>query len=730
MGLPTLLKKGHLIPAMGEDINELNEIRPIDYILDWFRDRITSTPKSISDRIIIANSTTGSGKSTVIPTEIYLAFSDNIKNIIVTQPRVVTAVDIPKTIVKIPVYKNKLVLGKNIGFQTGEYVSKNKGKGILFCTIGILLQFLKNQEPAEFCNRYRLIVIDEAHDRSISLDLVFYFLKQLISKVSLKDYPFVIITSGTIDVPKYTSYFDTKTIFNIKGDSFPIKDVYLKYDTSDIMKSTIACIKDIQKVKPEDDKQDIVVFVPTGGMIRKLKTEIEKLNDELDDKLLPIGLDSTVFKEAKQDYEYAFKQLKHIPIPGLTRKVIIGTNAIETGITLESISHCIDTGLVNMLEYNPALGVSIMVVKPVTKDMSKQRRGRVGRIQEGTFHALYSESTYVKLQDMQYPELMKSELTQSVLGILVSIDDGRDLSRITPNTVETIDLFPSISFSSSLSKLYDYGMINSTGNVTEVGKLVNGVYMMSVECVRIILAGYVYGCDPLDLVTIASFITIGKQRIITSKFKHFDISTEIYEEDLDIRSINRLRMRLFVSCDFIEFLIFFYKFKQMMLDTGGDIEKMELFCSKNNVSLSGMLDVSLFRDDMIASMTDIGVNFHPSHDTLWDKFTRASAISSSMDEFVDIVIRIKKCIYEGFKLNVAKWDGDKYVCQRTGLRIHSDLAIMHALPDMLIADRSIDTRPTVIVYDNLIIHKDRTMPKFTCDIMNGACVMSGFVNVQ
>lgn len=715
---------------MGEDIAELNEIRPIDYILGWFRDRISGTPTSISDRIVVANSTTGSGKSTVIPTEIYLAFKDVVKNIIVTQPRVVTAVDIPKTIVDIPAYKGKLVMGRNIGFQTGEYVSKNRDRGILFCTIGILLQFLKNQDPVQFCNRYRVIVIDEAHDRSISLDLVFYFLKQLITKVSLKDYPFVIIASGTLDVPKYTSYFGTTTVFNIKGDSFPIEDIFLKYDTSDIMKSTLACIKEIQSVPPEDDKQDIVVFVPTSGMIRKLKGEIEKLNDELVDKLLPIGLDSSVFKEAKQDYDYAFRKLREIPIEGLTRKVIIGTNAIETGITLESISHCVDTGLVNILEYNPALGVNIMSVKPVTKDMSKQRRGRVGRIHNGFFHAMYSGPTYARLQNMQHPEILKSELTQPLLGIFVANTSDKDMSDIRPEMIETMDLFPSISFSSSLNKMYEYGLIDSQGHATEVGHLVNKVYMMSTECTRMVLAAHVYGCDPLDLITIASFITIGKQRVITPKFKHFDISNVVYETDLDIRSINRLSMRLFVSCDFIEFLIFFYKFKQMMLDTKGDIDKMESFCDQNRVSLSGMLDVALFRDEMIASLTDIGVNFHPHSDTLWDKFIRSSASPTSITEFIDIIIRLKRCIYEGFKLNVAKWNGSKYVCQRTGLSIHSDLSIMHALPEMMVADRSIETRPPIIVYDNLIIHRDRTLPKFTCDIMNGACVMSGFVNVQ
>lgn len=732
MGKPTLFKQGHLIPAMGERQEDLDAVRPIDYILGWFADRVRTKPRSISDRVIVANSTTGSGKSTVIPTEIYLKFTKEIPSVIVTQPRVVTAVDIPKTIVSIPDYQGRLTMGKNIGFQTGEYVNKSRERGILFCTIGILLQFLRNQEPDKFCRKYKLLVIDEAHDRSIGLDLVFYYLKELISKVRLEDYPFVIITSGTIDVPKYTSYFGTSTVFNIKGDSFPIKDIYLKYDTSDVLKSTVACIKEIQETPPENDKQDIVVFVPTAGMIRKLKTAIEDLNKKSADKLLPIGLDSTVFKEAKQDYDYVFKPLKDIGIKGVTRKVIIGTNAIETGITLESISHCVDTGLVNSLDYNPAMDVLTMTVKPVTQDMSKQRRGRVGRKHEGTFHAMYSKETFDKMQTMQYPELMKSELTQPLLGVLISTGINKVPAQVLPENVSTVDLFPTISFSAALNKLFNYGLIDNELQVTPVGSIVNKVYMMSAECTRMVLAAYVYGCDTLDLLTIASFISVGKQRIVTSKFKFFDISEGVYETDVGIRSLDRLRMRLFISCDFIEFVLFFHKFKMHMLATNGERAKMVEFCDANKVSFDGMLEVATFRDDMIASMTDAGFNFHPSDDSLWNKFVRAKAVSASMDEFVDSVIRIKKCIHEGFKLNIARWNGSRYVCERTGLVIYSDLSITKGMTNVImdkISQGETDSHPKVIVYDKLIVHKSRLQPTFVCEIVNGASVMSGFVNV-
>ena len=162
MGLPTLLKQNVIIPHMGETKTEISNIAGIDFILRWFRSKIDNV-SSISDRIVILKSATGSGKSTVFPTEFYLRFHSIMKkNVIVTQPRILTAVSIPKTIAAEPSYQKKnrednqgIELYKNIGYQTKEYVRKPIEKGILFCTIGVLLQFLKNMPVRQ---RFKMII--------------------------------------------------------------------------------------------------------------------------------------------------------------------------------------------------------------------------------------------------------------------------------------------------------------------------------------------------------------------------------------------------------------------------------------------------------------------------------------------------------------------------------------------------------------------------------------------
>jgi HrpA-like RNA helicase len=141
---------------------------------------------------------------------------------------------------------------------------------------------------------------------------------------------------------------------------------------------------------------DIVIFIPSQSFVKKLKEKLLELNNTLKRKILPIALDSTVFKESNIDYQNVFTEITKLKLENSddipTRKIIIGTNAIETGITIESLKYCIDLGLVNQLEYNPVVNSNLLLIKPVTKAMSQQRRGRVGRIRPGIFYPIYTKN--------------------------------------------------------------------------------------------------------------------------------------------------------------------------------------------------------------------------------------------------------------------------------------------------------------------------------------------------
>lgn len=694
MGLPTLLRKGNLKPAMGESKELLDTYRPIDYILDWFEIRLNREPKSLDDRFIVALSTTGTGKSTVLPVEIYLKFSEKLKNIIVTQPRVVTAIDIPKTIINVPVYKNKMKLGKNIGFQTGDYVKKPLEKGILFSTVGILLQFLKSMEPAEFCKKYNLIILDEAHDRSTQLDLVFFHIKLLSEKVKLKDMPFVICTSGTMDVELYKKYFITNTTFIIEGDSYPIEDNWLEYDTENVLDSAIERIKSIHTTDGDRYTNDIVLFSPTNGVINKLKKAVNELNSSDDyfkkSKLLPIGLDSAVFKSVRNEYNYVFDNIDVIPIENLKRKIIMGTNSIETGITLETISYCIDTGLVNSLEYNPVYNLNILIIRPVTKAMARQRRGRVGRIQNGFFYGLYSKETFDSLQEIQYPEMITSDMTTPILNILCSDDtkSGFDILK----KIDTMEKIPDITISSCINKLFNYGIINEKLSPTDMGKIVNKIRMLSLENILLILHKS-KSVGTLDMITMASYLSLGKQSITAKNFKFF-------QSDVLTRDIKKI-----LKCEWLEFLLIFQEFKNTLKESKGNINKAIEFCDKIALSFDSMINFVEYRYDIILDIySTTGIIFSDDKlNEIENLYSIAVKINetdkesnlhkSYIEELKSKVSDIKKVFYNSYKLNPAVCiDNNTFRC------LYNNLVVKHY--------NFISSVGDIILFDSIMIRKD------------------------
>ena len=167
MPLPTLLTKGALRPGMGESQDFLDKYIAVDYIAEWFKNRLDGTIKvsDINDKVVVMESATGSGKSSAFIAELYLRFNKLLKgNIICTQPRVLTTISIPHTIASIGAYKKEnrtdgmgIEFGKNIGYATKEYIKKPLERGILFCTIGVLLQYLKNMEREKLLKRYKII---------------------------------------------------------------------------------------------------------------------------------------------------------------------------------------------------------------------------------------------------------------------------------------------------------------------------------------------------------------------------------------------------------------------------------------------------------------------------------------------------------------------------------------------------------------------------------------------
>lgn len=775
MPLPTLLTKGALRPGMGEKKDYLDKYIAIDYIMEWFEKRLNGTTKvsDINDKIIVMESATGSGKSTCFIAELYLRFNKLLRgNIICTQPRVLTTISIPYTIASIDAYKKEnrpdgtgIEFGKNIGYATKEYIKKPLERGILFCTIGVLLQYLKNMDREKLLKRYKVIVLDECHDRSLNLDTIFYYMKKLFETTPIDQCPFLVMMSATLDVNKYATYFNTNTIFKVTGTSYPITDNYLKYDSDNIITTTIDTVLQIHNNNKNDDilSSDIIIFIPSQSFIKKLKEKLIELNTTLKRKILPIALDSTIFKESNIDYQNVFTVISKLKLENSedkpTRKVIIGTNAVETGITIESLKYCIDLGLVNQLEYNPITNSNILMIKPVTRAMSQQRRGRVGRIQPGSFYPLYTDKIYKKLLNIQYPEILSNDITIPILNIIIvkyektiteytgqslydmtylektKYEGIKFLKNIDIYDLELLDNPTNIAITSSLEKLYVLGAIYANGYPTKLGLLSNKIRSLSIENIKMILSGYNNGCNISDLITIACFIQTSKQALVLSKFKSFNTQFENLDNNANLKSVNLLKSRLFISCEFIDFLLFFYQFKKVLMDNNNTntIIKIKEFCENNQVNYNGMMTFLENRDEIIRDML-FNMNMNPffnSHINIHNLLNAYNKNQNLFEESIEEIIKIKKSIYEGYKLNIATYDLEKnvYISNHNGHIVNNTSYLLKNLPNLEHGKRFENTKPKYILYDSLTIKQDMN-GEYQFFVSNVVSVLSGYINID
>lgn len=777
--LPTLYQTGTLIPRMGENKKDLDNLVAIEYIMSWFDDRIPKKFKenakintvNVSDRVVIIKSGTGSGKSTSLAPNFYLRFYRRLhKNILITQPRVLTAIEIPKTIDTIESFKevNKdglsINLYKNLGHQTKEFIRKPLERGILFTTVGILLQFLKNMSDEDFINKYSYIIIDEVHDRSLDVDLVLSLLKKLVLNNLHKDCPFIILMSATLNVKTFAEYFGTKTIFEVSGKSHGITSYYEKYDVQDYTVKTVELVKQIHTknetdfLNNESNNNDILIFVSGMSMMLNIDNELKKLNEELKYPLMIIKLTSDKFKLAGEDYKNIFKDLNFMELTinnkkvKPVRRVIISTNIAETGVTIESLKYCIDTGYVTSIEYNPNLNFQLISNKNVTQSMATQRKGRVGRVQPGIWYGLYTEDIYNSLQEDSYPNIYVEEFTMSLLSLLDNMikDIISDIEKksqldkeINRETLEKIDLTkldlisnPSMdSISNGLNKLYILGAIYSNYYITPMGYMYLKMRRLNIECMRMLLTGFIYDdINYLDLVTISAYITLGKKTVTEFGFKSWNINFINKNKDCeDYYNYNKLKNRLYISCEFIEFLLVFKQFTNLIRDNKLVIVKK--WCENNKISFQGMMLIIQLRDDIIKELLfKCGLNVlkNASIDLLEmleidDKIKGGGDIDYS----IKYISKLKKCIYEGFKLNVAILNDDnEYESLNENIIVNISSGLTNNLPVLKEGKEFLQTKPKVIIYSNLISTFDSQIGNYVIKAGDAISVMDGFVNID
>lgn len=771
--LPTLLRKGFVVPPKGmspSDKKKLENTISIDYILNFISDRIPLkrgskpkiTPKNYGDKVIVLKSDTGSGKSTTLPTKLYTTFFEsNKKGIAVTQPRVLTAMDLPSTIVP---YEPTLELDKNIGYNTGAFKRPPKERGIIFSTVGVLTQQLIMNTDEEFMKKYQFVIIDEVHERDIDTDLCLFMLKKLIeTNYDNPECPLVILTSATFNENIFIEYFHVppQNYIQVIGSTFPIEPNFSDYSIANYLqfatiKSQKLHIENIDDIEKNDKFRDIIVFVKDSGVGKKIYNDLHLFNSKVLDNtfdkvlkyveeidaemetfykkggssqvrddtryyILPILLDSTSFQSGGLEYQNLFSSMNsiHVPLWKLdsknqiniddlpykyvipTRRIIIATNIAETGVTIPTLKYCIDTGYHFNVEFNPEMGCSVLYAKNVTKGMAIQRRGRVGRKSPGIWYPCYTEDTFNSMPSEQSSKIIVSDTTENLLGIMikeknVEIIEERAIKKIKNHAKEklfrrfemmdnswykisnllqtnlsSLDFIemPSMqSLSFSIEKLHILGFIDDNYNITTPGFYANQIRFISLELRKMILAGFYYGANILDLITIASFVYATKRKIFKKTFK---MTNFLKQSDIEFDFYNKILFADgFVNCIFVWNIFQAFLQKSIsglnadMLEKMNNLQTTEYkkilytddikqWCDDNDIIYDGLLKVIATRDQIVENIITLGINpYKNSLDLPKNSYNLNKILLNSLSDGINEIKKIKGCLYEGYKCNL------------------------------------------------------------------------------
>lgn len=372
---------------MDPELPELHfdEALPISAHVEQIRDAL------ISHQVLIVAGETGSGKTTQLPKICLLAGRRKIGH---TQPRRLAARSVAARMAE----ELGEPLGQTVGFQVRFSSQRSRQTRVKVMTDGIMLAEISHDRDLR---RYDTIIIDEAHERSLNIDFLLGYLKQLLPKrPELK----VIITSATIDTPRFSDHFDDAPIIEVSGRSYPVEVRYRPVaGTADERdRDQVDAICDAVTELTGSLDGDILVFCSGEREIRDAAEAINALDLR--------------FTEVVPLYARLSAAEQHRVFAAHTgRRIVLATNVAETSITVPGIRFVIDPGFARISRYSARTKVQRLPIEPISQASANQRAGRCGRLGPGVCIRLYSEEDFAARPAFTQPEILRTNLASVIL---------------------------------------------------------------------------------------------------------------------------------------------------------------------------------------------------------------------------------------------------------------------------------------------------------------------------
>lgn len=424
-----------------QSIEETRKSLPIyefrDGLLDAIRDH----------QVLIVVAETGSGKTTQLPQYLHEAgYTQGGLKVGCTQPRRVAAMSVAARVAE----EMGVRLGQECGYSVRFEDMTSDKTVIKYMTDGMLLrEFLTDPE----LSTYSAIIIDEAHERTLSTDILFGLVKDIARfRPELK----LLISSATMNAQKFSSFFDDAPIFDVPGRRFPVDMFYTQQPEANYIHAAVTTILQIHTTQP---KGDILLFLTGQDEIEACEENLKETMYTLGDRV-PELIVAPIYANLPTEMQTKIFE----PTPEGARKVVLATNIAETSITIDGVVYVIDPGFVKQNNYNPKTGMSSLVVEPISRASAQQRAGRAGRVGPGKAFRLYTKWAFRnELPQDTIPEIQRTNLAMVVL-MLKSLGINDILN------FDFLDKPPGETIIRSFEMLYALGALNHKGELTRLGR--------------------------------------------------------------------------------------------------------------------------------------------------------------------------------------------------------------------------------------------------------------------
>ncbi|XP_057427503.1 probable pre-mRNA-splicing factor ATP-dependent RNA helicase DEAH5 [Lotus japonicus] len=435
------------------------------------------------NQLLVVIGETGSGKTTQVTQYLAEAGYTTRGKIGCTQPRRVAAMSVAKRVAE----EFGCRLGEEVGYAIRFEDCTGPDTVIKYMTDGMLLREILVDESL---SQYSVIMLDEAHERTIHTDVLFGLLKQLVKRrPELR----LIVTSATLDAEKFSGYFYNCNIFRIPGRTFPVEVLYTKQPESDYLDASLITVLQIHLTEPEGD---ILLFL-TG------QEEIDFACQSLYERMKGLGknVPELIILPVYSALPSEMQSRIFDPAPPGKRKVVVATNIAEASLTIDGIFYVIDPGFAKQNVYNPKQGLDSLVITPISQASAQQRAGRAGRTGPGKCYRLYTESAYRnEMSPTSIPEIQRINLGTTTLNMkAMGINDLLSFDFMDPPSPQALI--------SAMEQLYSLGALDEEGLLTKLGRKM-AEFPLDPPLSKMLLASVDLGCSD-EILTIIAMIQTG-----------------------------------------------------------------------------------------------------------------------------------------------------------------------------------------------------------------------------